>query len=212
MINTDIDWGFVHKEFQQHNVAIVDNFIDLKTINFLRDFAQKTQHRDTYYEGYSALEFNRNSPLPYLMEELVKDSEKLVPLFKEKKFSRGWFFIYDYVSGGVGVHIDPLSDITMNLWVTPEDCVDAGSGFNGLDIWKIYPKPGWGYETSLYDHQACLDYINEVQPELVSIEYKFNRAVFFNSSYFHRSQPVKFKEGLENRKINYAFLFNEDGM
>lgn len=211
MINPYIDLGSVRSKYEEHGICVIDDFIDIDTISFLRDFSLNTKYRDQIYKGYSALDFNRSQQLPYLMMKLFNDCEEFLSPINNKKFSRGWFFIYDVISNGVGVHVDPLSDMTINIWVTPDSCVDAGKGFNGLDIWKIKPKPEWGYDISNGDDLTCLEYIEREQAEMVQIEYKFNRAVLFNSNYFHRSQPVRFKSGEDNRKINYTLLFRDEG-
>ena len=43
----------------------------------------------------------------------------------------------------------------------------------------------------------------------VTIPYKQNRAVIFDSFLFHKSQPRKFKTGYENRRINLTFLYGD---
>jgi hypothetical protein len=211
MINDNIDWELVHKQYHEQGVSVIDDFIsDTSIIDFLRDFPLIVPHRDMFYRGYSALDFNKSRLLPSKIEMLIDSVQRASSVLSSKQFSRGWFFIYDTESDGVGVHVDPHSDITLNIWVTPDECTEGGKGFNGLDIWRIEPKPEWDYQVSLYEHGKCMEYIHQEQAEMISVEYRFNRVVLFNSNYFHRSQPVKFKRGDENRKINYALLFSSD--
>ena len=209
MINTDIDWELVCKQYHEQGVSVIDNFItDLSTINFLRDYALKSSYRDSFYSGYSALDFDSSQALPYKLRMLADDAQKTLPVLNNKQFSRGWFFIYDSESNGVNIHVDPYSEITLNIWVTPDEGVSSGKGFNGIDVWRIEPKPEWGYDISNHEYDMCLDYVHQEQADMISVEYRFKRAVMFNSNYFHRSQPVRCREGQDNRKINYALLFN----
>ena len=211
MINTDVDWDVICKQYHKLGVAVVDNFItDVSTLNFLRDYALKSTHRDAFYEGYSALDFDKTEAHLYKIKKLSDAAQKTIPLLGNKQFSRGWFFIYDTESNGVSVHVDPHSEITVNLWVTPDECMIGEDSCNGLNVWRIEPKPEWGYDISNGNPGMCMEYIHQEQPEMVSVEYKFNRAVLFNSNYFHGSQPVKCKAGQDNRKINYALLFNQE--
>lgn len=213
MISTEIDWDVVCKQYYEQGVAVVDNIIsDVSTLNFLREYALKSTHRDAFYEGYSASDFDKTDIHLYKIKALTSAAQKTIPLLNNKHFSRGWFFIYDTESGGVGVHVDPHSDITLNLWVTPDECMSGDNGCNGLNIWRIEPKPEWGYDISNGNSAMCMEYIQQEQPEMVSVEYRFNRAVLFNSNYFHGSQPVRCRTGQENRKINYALLFNEENI
>ena len=40
-----------------------------------------------------------------------------------------------------------------------------------------------------------------------TIPYKFNRAVLFNSDFFHETDKIDFKTGYESRRINITYLF-----
>ena len=40
-----------------------------------------------------------------------------------------------------------------------------------------------------------------------TIPYKFNRAVLFNSAFFHETDKIDFKTGYESRRINITYLF-----
>jgi hypothetical protein len=133
-----------------------------------------------------------------------------MPFLHDRQFDRAWAFIYNNESGGVPVHADPAA-INLNFWVTPDSSMNLKPGFNGLDIWKIYPPADWDY--GRYNSQSPISrkrvdaFLNENAPSLVSIEYKFNRVVVFDSMFFHQSNPVSSKPGYENRRINYTLLY-----
>ena len=40
--------------------------------------------------------------------------------------------------------------------------------------------------------------------------YRCNQAVLFNSSLFHETDSLRFKEGYENRRINVTYLFGKE--
>ena len=42
------------------------------------------------------------------------------------------------------------------------------------------------------------------------ISYKSNRAIFFNGSYFHKTNQVSMKKGYENMRISYTLLFGQN--
>lgn len=202
MIN-DINWSQVEDQYIKNGVTFIDNVLDENSIQALRNFALSVDFRHDVYNDYSALEFSRDGIWPHVLDNIVVDLERIMSM----TFKRGWFFIYNNISEGVKIHVDPLSEMTVNLWVTPDECMEGGTGYNGLDVWKIKPKPEWGYDISNGNTQLCEEYIKESNPEKVTIEYKFNRAAIFNSDYLHQSQPVWTKDGADNRKINYALLF-----
>lgn len=203
MVNHNLNWTAVEHQYVDKGVTFIDNMLDESSIAALRSFALSIDFRHDVYQDYSALEFSRDGIWPQALNDVVNDLESVMGM----SFKRGWFFIYDNKSEGVKIHVDPLSEMTVNLWVTPDECMEGGSGFNGLDLWRIEPKPEWDYDISNGSTQLCEDYIKEVNPELVTIEYRYNRAAIFKSNYFHQSQPVSTKAGADNRKINYALLF-----
>ena len=36
---------------------------------------------------------------------------------------------------------------------------------------------------------------------------KFNRAIFFDGAYFHKTDDVDMKEGFKNKRVSYTMLF-----
>ena len=49
--------------------------------------------------------------------------------------------------------------------------------------------------------------LEEKKAKCESILYKYNRAVLFNSAYFHETDKIDFKVGYGSRKINITYLF-----
>ena len=48
---------------------------------------------------------------------------------------------------------------------------------------------------------------NHSNANCTNINYKFNRAVLFNSDYFHETDEINFDENYESRRINITYLF-----
>ena len=48
---------------------------------------------------------------------------------------------------------------------------------------------------------------NEKKANFINVPYKFNRAVLFNSAYFHETDKINFKDEYEARRINITYLF-----
>ncbi|MGH7256636.1 MAG: hypothetical protein ACREI3_12775, partial [Nitrospirales bacterium] len=45
--------------------------------------------------------------------------------------------------------------------------------------------------------------------QAVTIPYRANRAVIFNSDLFHETDRLRFREGYENRRINITLLYGQ---
>ena len=45
----------------------------------------------------------------------------------------------------------------------------------------------------------------------VTVPYRANRAVIFDSDLFHETDTIRFKDGYENRRINVTLLYGRRG-
>jgi len=55
--------------------------------------------------------------------------------------------------------------------------------------------------------KAVVHHQEERKATCENIPYKFNRAVLFNSAYFHETDKIDFKDGYESCRINITYLF-----
>lgn len=208
----DRDWNAINEAFTRDRVVVIDNFLDPACTERLRKFFLFFNNREERYPDYAAINISRqNSQIWFpLLTNITEECRERMPFLEGKAFDRAWAFIYNNESGGVPVHADPAA-ININFWVTPDDCMNLKEGFNGLDIWKIYPPAEWDYGSynsqSAGSMQRVTAFLEANVPSKVHIEYKFNRVVIFDSMFFHKSQPVSSKPGYDNRRINYTFLY-----
>ena len=76
-----------------------------------------------------------------------------------------------------------------------------------LGYFPSSPKD-WTFE--MYNHgdnSDSLAFVADVEPIVVS--HKQNRALVFDSDFFHRTAPSKFEQGHANRRINLTFLYGQ---
>lgn len=100
--------------------------------------------------------------------------------------------------------------VNVNLWITPDEAnLDPNSG--GLVVFTVKPPREWSFDK----FNSNWEYIDEhlLRPSgyaNVTVPYRQNRAVIFNSFLFHKTQDCKFRQGYENRRINLTFLYGEN--
>jgi hypothetical protein len=206
------DWHSIGETYKKDKVVVIDDFLDPACAERLRKFFLFFNNIDDYYPDYGAINLSKGSSQIWfpLLTNITEECKERMPFLGDRQFDRGWAFIYNNESGGVPVHADPAA-INLNFWVTPDSGMNLKEGFNGLEIWKIYPPADWAYEN--YNSRRpdsanrVASFLSENAPSRVSIEYKFNRVVIFDSMFFHKSNPVSSKPGYENRRINYTFLY-----
>ena len=95
----------------------------------------------------------------------------------------------------------------MNIWVTPDECVHDHNK-NGLRIFNKKSPKEWTWKQ--YNGSAVLieDFLRGAKYDI--IPYRYNRAVIFRGNTFHSTDNVHMKPGLENRRVNYTFLYHGD--
>jgi hypothetical protein len=206
------DWNAINDAYNEDKVVVIDNFLASDCAERLRKFFLFFNNIEDFYPDYGAINLSKNNSQIWfpLLTNITEECKELMPFLRDRQFDRAWAFIYNNESGGVPVHADPAA-INLNFWVTPDSSMNLKPGFNGLDIWKIYPPQDWEYgrynSQSPESRKRVDAFLNDNAPSRVSIEYKFNRVVVFDSMFFHQSNPVSSKPGYENRRINYTLLY-----
>ncbi len=185
------------------DIKVVDNFFTNECLEALKHRMLFAKYFDKTYNDYVAIDYFPTED--YLTDLIVSEINKK---FDVPKFQRGWSFLYTKNKDGVGLHCDP-SVINLNIWVSSNDSV-LDLEKNGLNIYKITPPKDWTREDWNNNAEKSLDYIKSKNIEPVKIKYKSNRAIFFNGSYFHKTNEVSMKEGFENMRISYTLLFGNN--
>jgi hypothetical protein len=65
----------------------------------------------------------------------------------------------------------------------------------------------WDFDTFNRDEKAIRAFLEQGKAEAVTVPYRSNRAVIFDSDLFHETDVYQFAEGYENRRINVTMLF-----
>tara|TARA_R100001480_G_scaffold67960_1_gene79316 strand:+ start:56 stop:661 length:606 start_codon:yes stop_codon:yes gene_type:complete len=185
------------------NIKVVDNFFTNECLEALKHRMLFAKYFDKTYNDYVAIDYFPTED--YLTDLIVSEINKK---FDVPKFQRGWSFLYTKNRAGVGLHCDP-SIINLNIWVSSNDSV-LDLEKNGLHIYKITPPKDWTREDWNNNAEKSLEYIKSNNVEPVKIKYKSNRAIFFDGSYFHKTNEVSMKEGFENMRISYTLLFGNN--
>ena len=177
-------------------IRVIDNFLDQEVAERLhREAVQRSSSGERLFKGYESIDF--------LADEVVQMVLPRIDILNTYRLCRSWGFIYDNGVPGVPPHADP-ADLNLNLWITPDSCINDPEK-NGLKIWRIRPPKEWSFLSYNANPKKVMDYIGNRDPEIVS--YRFNRAVLFDSQYFHATNGVSTHPGANNRRVSFTFLF-----
>jgi hypothetical protein len=133
---------------------------------------------------------------------------KMPRIFGGHTLEESWAFKYDSsMRKGTGVHAD-FAKVNLNFWITPDAAnLDPASG--GLLVYNVPSPTSWAPAEYNADTARIYDFLKAQQSTAVTVPYRCNRAVLFNSTLFHETDSFRFKEGYENRRINITYLFGK---
>ena len=181
---------------------IIDDFFPDDVCTYLREKSLNTEKYNDRYWDYKSIDFDHAD---YITESLKDISDKYVvpKISLAEKYYRSWSFVYDNVARGVQPHADP-SFINVNIWVTPDECVQDHNK-NGLKIYKKKSPKEWTWKQYNNNHALIDDFLKDSEYDI--IPYKCNRATIFRGNTFHTTDNVYMKPGHENKRVNYTFLY-----
>ena len=84
---------------------------------------------------------------------------------------------------------------------------DGNKNSGGLKVYDVPAPEDWTFQRYNKDKHVIDKFLNDTKANCTNIPYKFNRAVLFNSAYFHETDEINFKDGYEARRINTTYLF-----
>ncbi|MEU0919385.1 hypothetical protein ABZ384_18305 [Streptomyces cyaneofuscatus] len=111
------------------------------------------------------------------------------------------------VPADVTTHAD-FAAVNVNFWITPDDAnTDEQSG--GLVVHDVDAPLSWGFDTYNGRQDLIRPFLRRRRARSMTIPYRQNRAVIFDSDLFHASDEVRFRPGYENLRINVTLLYGD---
>mmetsp|Transcript_17277 Transcript_17277/g.49494 ORF Transcript_17277/g.49494 Transcript_17277/m.49494 type:complete len:441 (-) Transcript_17277:96-1418(-) len=141
-----------------------------------------------------ALAFELNKALPRIM--------------KGNPLKYLWAYKYDSDYTGISTHADQAA-VNVNIWLTGDEAVlDKDHG--GLVVFTAKPPPGSDFDYYNKNTERAIEEI--IAPTAfanVTVPFRYNRCVMFDSALFHHTDIFSFKKGYKNRRINLTLLYGE---
>ncbi len=209
-LHPDTDWRRVEEEYldSQPEIVAIDNFLSPPALLEMRKFClvstvYKTDYAKQYLGAFPEAGFV--SPLHIA---IARELQKKMPrIFAPHRLEQMWSFKYTAkMRAGLNVHAD-FARVNLNFWVTPDEAViDTTTG--GLVVHDVPAPSSWGFrDYNDSDDARIYGFLKGHNAGARRIPYRCNRAVLFNSSLFHETDAIHFKEGYENRRVNITYLF-----
>ncbi len=226
-------------EKNKTSLMVIDDMFTPEGLTTLRRFVEgTTMWHNPKPSGYicAFLDYGFSSPIVAQAVHELKSNMPKTLCDHRLKTTWGYKYPDGNQADGIDVHSD-FAAININCWITPEDTVEEGTG--GMIIWPVKPPSNWtntghynvarriypmmNKTTGMFEvafNQTGEQLTTEVYKfteeaekitPRVKVPYRSNRCVFFDSSYVHATDLVRFGEGYKSRRINLTFLFGAMG-
>ena len=210
-INPNKNWKNIEDEYfnSSNQIIYIDNFLSIQAVKELRKFCLKSkiwieEKRNKYLGSYS----DKGFISPVHLQIAIELRNKLPRLFGKHRLGRFWAYKYDSSLGeGINIHAD-FALINLNFWITPDE-FNNDKNAGGLRVYDTPAPKDWTFQKYNVRAEEIYKFLKENKVNCTNIPYKFNRAVLFNSDYFHETDKINFKDEYEARRINITYLFGD---
>ena len=210
-VNPDLDAAEITRAYVDNapGVCAFDDFLTPAALEGLRRYCLDS----TIWYGFrssngyvvAAVEEGFIAPLLF---QIAAELRLLLPeIIGPHQLFGMWAFKYDSRMAGVKVHADHAA-VNVNFWITPDDAnLDPDSG--GLKVYKALAPVEWDFDRYNRDEEGIRRFLAENDAGVTVVPHRQNRVVLFNSSLFHETDRLRFRDGYENRRINVTMLFGD---
>ncbi len=210
-LNPNLDWNDIENSYLYKNneVIFIDNFLTSETLEWLIKYSLLSKVWLKEYKYCYLGAFADNGFMSEIHLNIAKELRiKLPNIIKDFNLEQMWGFKYDSNLGkGINVHAD-FAKINLNFWITPEK-FNLNTNTGGMKIYT-YPAPSdWNPNDYNTNPDLIYDYLNTNNSECITVPYKQNRAVLFNSALFHETDEINFVDEYEGRRVNITYLFGK---
>ena len=210
-INPNKNWLDVEDEYlnSSNQIMYIDDFLSDEALIELREFSLVSkvwykEYKNKYLGAFSDTGFVS----PIHLQIAVDLQQKLPKLFGPHKLGKFWGFKYDSSLGkGINIHAD-FAIHNLNFWITPDE-FNNNKNSGGLKVYDAAAPDHWTFKDYNISESKILNFLKDTNANCTNVPYKFNRAVLFNSAYFHETDEIDFKDKYEGRRINNTYLFGE---
>lgn len=210
------NWESLQNDYlnKQHRSLVIDNFLSQEALLKLRTLLLDSTFWLDSKSGYVGTYLHTGFSCPLVAQIDHEIRSKLPQILEGLELQNAWSFMFDGSLGGVNTHADD-AQVQINIFLTHTEAnlwsENSAEPRGGLIIFGIGPPDNWPFTdfNSEGAHPAIDDLIASTGNWNLTVPYVQNRAIMFDSTYFHRTDEMKFKSGYKNRRINVTFLYGK---
>ena len=213
-INPSLEVAAIEARYNERKPEImyVDDLLTDKALQSLRRFClESTIWKRDYPNGYLGAFLGDGFVCPLLLQIAEELRLKFPGVFRQHKLTQAWAFKYDSELTGLNMHADAAA-VNVNFWITPDEAnLDPERG--GLVVWDKEAPPEWNFKeyNNAKNESKVMEWLGGQGARAVTIPYRHNRAVIFNSDLFHKTDRFRFKDDYASRRLNVTLLYGRRG-
>lgn len=220
-VNPGLETARIEAEYRSSGtgkeMVYFDDFLTNEALQQLRRFCLgSTMWYDVNQNGKHGAYVGAYLDAGFLPDVVVSIGEELstkLPNIFQKHVLKG-VWAYKYASNsdpeadasGIAIHADPAA-VNVNFWITDDEAnLDPTSG--GLVVYKTGAPPDQvAFDDFNNCGEICRQRLDQIGYSNMTVPYRSNRIVIFNSNLYHKTDRFQFKPGYKKRRINITFLF-----
>jgi len=207
-LGTSPSWDGAEETYltQQQRMVVIDEFLSPEALESLREFCRaSTIWKVNFASGYVGATLREGFASPLLFQIAEELGERLPRIMEGHALQQSWAFKCDSNLDGVSLHAD-FAAVNLNFWITEDDAnLDPEHG--GLIVWDAPSPVDWSFQDYNVNHPKMRAFLDQAGAGSVSVPYRCNRALLFDSTYFHETDTVQFRRDYQRRRINVTMLF-----
>ena len=208
-LNWNLDWKSIANEYinSSPSMVVIDNFLNENALNYLRKFCYESK---VWHKSYRHAYLGAFVDKGFISKVHLKIADELKILLsdiiQQDRLEQLWAFKYDsFLGKGINVHAD-FARTNLNFWITPDD-YHLNKGRGGLIVYSEPAPKNWDYFDYNSNSEKIYNYLSLHNSSSVTVPYKANRAVLFDSTLFHETDEIQFEDSYLGRRINMTYLF-----
>lgn len=210
VLNPNLDREAIQQRYQssQPEIIFIDNLLREEALaSLLRFCLESTIWKKDYVEGYIGAFLSEGFASPLLLQVAEELRQGFPEIFHQHQLLQAWAFKQDSQRRPLNIHADAAA-VNVNFWITPNEAnLDPTCG--GLIVWDKEAPQDWDfkvYNSSKYKPKI-MEFLRSSGASPVTVPYRQNRALIFNSDLFHESDRCLFRDGYDSRRMNITFLY-----
>lgn len=213
-VNARHDLGVVLDGFRANRAGAVyfDNLLSAQALKRLKSFLLESTiwHDFSHIGGFVASYLEDGLACPLILQIADEIRSVFAALLARQSLTQAWAFKGLKPASAIDVHADDGA-FTVNFWITPNEA-NLKPDRGGLVVSLVPPPDDWGIGGYDVDQKRIFSFLEQAPGDRLTVPYKENRAVLFQSGLFHWSDAPEFASGYDNHRINLTFIYGRHGV